>query len=1255
MPRSSRHKSKRSAKDTREYSDTEEDVSKGKHREGKDEGGSRGYKESGSGSGEKRKLASQSVVVKDSSAGGSGYSSEEYVGSKKRKDKSGKLESDRWNGSDEVLGLKSEIREGSSHFDGKVLKSKGLILLKSKVGSTKHDLEKKEENVGIVISKKESRSGKVESKRRLEKDTSETEKLDRDLNRKDVWEKEMGSERDNRLVDSKRELDYQAVDKEDQKVMKGLDRKDWPLEDEHGKCKSERDSERRRKGKTGESDDNDKHQDRKRDNSDINVTPRRERDKDGRDRDESHKDISIRDKHYWTLEEVYGKHESEKERETRRRKRTDESNDKDKSQDLNRDSSDTIVTSRRDRDKDGRDRDERHKDISSRDKSRDYFDRDSRGRDVDRREGTDRERTQKSDDYADDRASKCHVDRKNDLKYLRGEIDSLNSRHKKSRTDFSNFDTSVMYDDQSYRYKDYKETRGSMDKEDYGDMRSWGAKEYLGSEKKSAGAREEIVSKRERSLSLHPEESTLGQSRRTRSPSSTAHATRDQFRYSKQSETKYRKSQPEDMSRIDTNYGKEGDGSEVSDRAHSSRAVPKGDSDRVAGLSSERHRNTDRRVSPVRSADKSQSPSGTERRHLNRTGGRKTFDYEDSGNRSSGYKDKNYHYYDGKRNQDVKLEAPSMDGSSQVHGDNMPVSSSFTRSARIPGNSRSFLPPPSPLKHGVDNSYVGLSEEDGRGKLNNRPNRPIDSSMGRVQGNAWWGAPNWPSPMANGFLPFPHGPPAVGFHPMMQQFSPQMFGVRPPMDPTGVPFHTPDGDRFPGYGHPFGWPNSADETCPSPMQNWDSNNMVPGEGYAQGRDWDQNRSLLSNAGREPSVDRYKGANSATMESPSGRRRATVEPIDNLSSQSNHGLKNEACQSDHLIDEASNDYQFGSKLSSEMSGSFKEISNRMSNAKVSEGKHKKVDDVDDHVRRSCAYLSKIDISVSLAHSDVFDQCVSWLGIKQDTLSDTRMSGYSLEEENAMELRRSTLNSYVSRGPMFAEVSGSLFEKAMSLYRQHRDDTNMISYLSDKSNGNQVLPSPEIQSYEPSPCLDGRVPLLASSQFGEYNDQASMRPGPVSEYPASNIHPMPEIHSPASFGNLDEDVANKPDVPINTISTSDEVKDELNSVSDRKVSENTDSHKRIGNIDADDGKKTVESTNIDVDEAATVINTSIATNSNAEAGSRPVEDDDGSEEGEDEHATPTNVPFEGCEDTVMTELNELGSVNLSRIQQPPESTH
>ncbi|KAI7989179.1 putative beta-1,3-galactosyltransferase 2 [Camellia lanceoleosa] len=163
MTRSSRHKShkqsKHSSRDAREHSELESDV-KMKERNSKEEGSGTVCRDSVSS--EKRK---------DLSGHANGDASEDYVGSKRRKEKA---DLDRWNSCGD------EMKVESSRIDGdKTSKSKALVDSKSK-SSRKHDGgggEKKEESVGLVGEKEESKSSsKVESKRKSEKDLGRKDK-----------------------------------------------------------------------------------------------------------------------------------------------------------------------------------------------------------------------------------------------------------------------------------------------------------------------------------------------------------------------------------------------------------------------------------------------------------------------------------------------------------------------------------------------------------------------------------------------------------------------------------------------------------------------------------------------------------------------------------------------------------------------------------------------------------------------------------------------------------------------------------------------------------------------------------------------------------------------------------------------------------------------------------------------------------------------------------------------------------------------
>ena len=218
MPRSSRHKShkqsKHSSRDARERSDSEEDV---KTKNGREEGSVRVSKDSSSG--EKRKLASQLRGGKDLSGHGNGDASAEYVSSKRRKDRVDVAGSDRWDGgverADGSVVDKGMKRESSRMDSEKGSKSKVSIDSKSK-SSRRHESERKEDNAGSVVDKEESKGGKVEAKRKGEKDSSQKEASQyKDTKEKEKEkEKERGSEKDRKVQDSKRDSETRVRDSE---------------------------------------------------------------------------------------------------------------------------------------------------------------------------------------------------------------------------------------------------------------------------------------------------------------------------------------------------------------------------------------------------------------------------------------------------------------------------------------------------------------------------------------------------------------------------------------------------------------------------------------------------------------------------------------------------------------------------------------------------------------------------------------------------------------------------------------------------------------------------------------------------------------------------------------------------------------------------------------------------------------------------------------------------------------------------------
>ena len=419
------------------------------------------------------------------------------------------------------------------------------------------------------------------------------------------------------------------------------------------------------------------------------------------------------------------------------------------------------------------------------------------------------------------------------------------------------------------------------------------------------------------------------------------------------------------------------DFSATSERASKHRSSDKPikmDDGHVGELSIERSSSS--RASPRGLVDRSPS-SSLEHRYANRTGVRRSLDIEESARRRSGsISARNLPSAEDRLGRDLPLEKPLAD-------DSTPADSSFYN--RTNQNSSSLIPPSIFRGGGGSPSFMGSLEEDSRG--NTRYKRGGDPSLGRGQGNAWRGTPNWSSPMPNGYMPFQHGPAHGGFQAMMPHFpSPPLFSARPSMEinHSGIPYHIPDADRFSGHLRPLGWHNMMDGSGPSPMHGWDGNNGVfRDETHAFGQEWDQNRHQLNGQGWETGTDMWKAQNGdLNMDLPatSVKEDFPVQaPLENvLAGQAGHLLQNENI---HQMVQAEN---VETKLAV---ASAKEPSKFMSKTT-----HEKMPDPsrtqssDDSFHFARAYLSKLDISTELASPELYSQCMSLLSMEQSANAD-----------------------------------------------------------------------------------------------------------------------------------------------------------------------------------------------------------------------------------------------------------------------------
>ncbi|KAK4381589.1 hypothetical protein Sango_2951800 [Sesamum angolense] len=835
MPRSSRHKShKQSKHSSKDYSDSDEDV-----RESKDS--------------------------KDLS--GNGDVLEAYVSSKRRKEKTD-VGGDRWNGGGDDRGdsdrnMEREMNKGESlkvDTKSKENSNKGENMrIESKNKSKRHESgiagERKEDNVASVLVDKEDGKCKDEVKRKSERDSSarregkESKEKDRRLDK----EKNVGPESKSSNADDvvkKQGTQWGILVRRDrvngrEKILSVLHRTSrrilsWRRRLRKGYEKKRRDDKHKDGGyvdkyhedshKDGRRKDERYREDADKDNKHHNDKYREDGEKDGRRRDDRYRengdrDTRRKDEKHREDGERDGRRKDDKNREgVEREGRQDDKYHEDGDRDNRRKDSRYVEYGDRDMRRDEDDRDNRHKE----EKFHEDIERDIRPKDSKQGDGFDRDNRPRDTRHRDERTSRDRSGDKSDHKRSRDDAYATDRHARKS----SAYDDSPTHDDRTARYRDDQDRRRTNEKEDYGDIRSREISEI---------------------------EHTSSHSRRRSSPSSSSHAPRDNYRALNQDESKYRDYSYEERVRHNITSGRDYAGAVGGlEKTSSSRSL-------------EKHGQKDdgqSRSSPLQLVEKSPS-SNTDRRQFGRPDVRRNLDVEESTQRSGGSQDwRGYSGKEGKGNRELGMDVLPGEELLPADADTLSVSSPFMRNSHFCGSSRSFPLAPS-FRNGVDSPLLGSAEEDGRGKSNIRYRRIGDPNMGRIQANAWRGVPNWPNPMANGFLPFPHAPPPVGFHSIMQPFpAPPMFGVRPSMElnhPT--PYHIPDADRFSGPGRPMGWHNQVDDSCP-PLHGWDASNAVYGEeSHIYGRsDWDQSRNMPRGRGWETNTDLFKGQNrSASME------------------------------------------------------------------------------------------------------------------------------------------------------------------------------------------------------------------------------------------------------------------------------------------------------------------------------------------------------------------------------------------------------
>nr|XP_043608504.1 uncharacterized protein LOC122580288 [Erigeron canadensis] len=322
----------------------------------------------------------------------------------------------------------------------------------------------------------------------------------------------------------------------------------------------------------------------------------------------------------------------------------------------------------------------------------------------------------------------------------------------------------------------------------------------------------------------------------------------------------------------------------------------------------------------------------------------------------------------------------------------------------------------------------------------------------------WNKIPNWPPNSANGnYMPFHHVPPP-SFNPVMQQFRPPLlpplFG-RPPvsMNHGGMPFT--------GHGNPIAWSNQV--AIPPPLQSWELNNAVFGDGPHEYGNWDHGRTQMNRKIMESSADMEFGAQKIDQ--------SVHEPSDDFwFAQTSQHIENEQSLPAILTETADNTPE------------VMEVT--------------KVDDT----LISRGYLSKLDISEDLTRPELYDQCIRMLGSHEESVSDEFDCKILFLEEGVED----DINKEAS---LLSAIHDSVYKKAMSLYTKQKNDAKLMEeafkgavhdevkiqkHDMDPVNGHTARNKPEIsdESISSSNKLNMEVDLSVKK-----NNKESCEPGDI----------------------------------------------------------------------------------------------------------------------------------------------------------------
>ncbi|XVF50995.1 hypothetical protein PTKIN_Ptkin04bG0148100 [Pterospermum kingtungense] len=1187
MPRSSRHKSsKHSSRDARDYSDSEKDSGlKEKEKKSKEDSSGRTLKEPGSG--EKRKLDSKETS-KDLWSSGNGEYVEEYSSSKRRKDKADDGVSDRWNGGED---------------DGKV--------------------EKKSKTSGESKSKRRDEVEGDDAKR------SKSEGKHRESSRREEREREKrGKEgKTDRLTESEEHCS----------VKQSAKKTELDVPDRLQSPESESQIERRLRRRRDGSADGDKHLEDNGGILDRQLSLRNNAGKDGRAKAEKHKDEGYKDKYREDMDRE-DKYRDDKLRDDRSAR--DRANSKASEKHVRDEKGAVEVCQKKSK---VQDRYHEHNHVYDRECDRDR--ERERDRDLDLGHDRERERYRDRDHYRERDRHRDHdhdrhrdhdrdhdYDRDWDLDRERDHRAIDRERDRDRGRDIDHDHDGLNVDERSARYKDSNGRKRSPDDQDDGnDTKSRGTKaRYSDVENKSlTSGRVELDADRGRSQSHQANvDAPMGSNRRRTSPSLSSHGGTDEYRHLKQEDT--RDSMMEHRfktvsTREVTSF------SGASERGAKYRSMEK--SNRVDEGHSEElpiERSSGSKASPMSMMERSPSSTSLERRYMNRSGVRRSLDIEETGWRTSAsIVGRELSAVEDRLSRDLPPEKSHLDESSQVD-------SAFYNGARQ-GNSSS--------RGGIGSpSFMGSLEEDNRINISGRYKRSGDLNVGRGQANAWRGAPNWSSPISNGFIPFQPGPAHGGFRSMMPQFpSPSLFGIGPSVEisHSGIPYHIPDAERFSNHFRPLGLQNMMDGSGPAHLHGWDGNNGVfRDEAHIfWGPEWDPNRHPMNGQGWDTSSDVWKGQNGdVDLPSTSQKEGRPVQaPLDDVYD----GQERQRPQYENGNDV---NQVKGLEIRSDVMSPVKE-SSRFS----LEIPHKAPDSSkissDGGVAHFCQlYLSKLDISTELAGSDLYDQCMGFLNVEQnkDLVKDVTMlvnlknGGRSLQKASIAVLSPSLLPA----------TNASVFQKAMDLYKKQRLEASavpkangeVLAFISesnkekgkDKGSDNVVEEAKE-------PVLISDAELVNTAQ-----QKGEAVPAAAAQVSTELLVPIQSMELPEDIDCLSPEKSKLPNTDFGD--TSPEVPTQV--LNDNKVEEIESEQMNSGDVAGD----SLQSLN---NESEAVMLLADDGNSND---IRETEGDKCFGDG----ISGSLILSEGDSPKVCGELlipgsNESESVILSRIHHSPENTH